>query len=181
MPDTGWLDCGTLYSDDTDVGPAWDNLTDGESEDGNYASVTDTDPDNNTDILRGQNLTESIPVDATVVGVEVRIKWWKSDTFNAANGYLKLHKDGTSVGDSKSTWEQPGLSNAWSNTYGGPTDTWNTGYTISDFKDATFGVEFDLLWEAIGGPESISVDCVQIKIYYDPYVFRPLPPHFIVP
>jgi len=49
--------------------------------------------------------------------------------------------------------------------FGGPSDTWDSELTIDDVKDSTFGVQISYFNRDIL-PRQISVDHVQIKIYY---------------
>lgn len=172
MADTGWLDHGTFFNDDYLGGAAWADLTDAVSENAAYASA-DVVGEDDTDYIRGQNIDEAIPAGATINGIEFRFKGYHGGVPLAFLTVLYLHKAGTIAGANKAVALLVPGSNAWSGLRGGPTDMWSSGYDIDDVKDPTFGVKF-----AIGSSDTqtLYVDAVQLKIYYDvPSTEGPLP------
>ena len=179
MADTGWLDHGTFYDDDYGPGnPPWVDLTNAVSENDSYSSVAITGEDE-TDFLRGQNIDEAIPAGSTVNGIEVRVKGYHGGVPLAFLLIMQLHLDGATTGDDESSFELVPGSNGWIATIGGPANMWGTSLDLADIKDPTFGVKF-----VIGtvDTQTLYVDCVQMKIYYDePSGHRPLPPHFKIP
>lgn len=179
MADTGWLDCGTVEFE-PDIFADWSNPTDAQSEDGNSASST-MSALSITDILRGYNLSESIPAGSTIDGIEVRIKWSGDGTYVKLQS-LNLHKSAASAGDDKSDLVVLPGSNTWSSTYGGPTDMWSTGYGYDDVTDSGFGLELWLYNNDSGSGQTGNIDAMQIKIYYtEGITHAPLPPHFRIP
>lgn len=162
MADTGYVMCGTgasrrlngLFND-------WVNPTNITADDTNnsYYNIGTI-----SDWLQATNFDfSSIPADATLDGIMVRIKRYRqfgsSPYCHDDNVYLR--KTSGQVGDSKPNpdiWEA-----TWTYVeYGGPTDTWNSGLTIADIKDSGFGVEL-----SVHNISTVArVDCIEIKIYY---------------
>ena len=116
-----------------------------------------------TDYLCATNFGASIPSDATINGVEVKI--YKRDTgLGTTDMNIKLLKGSVPVGTSS-------IPVAWSNTitaatYGGPSDLWGTTLTPSDVNSVTFGVGLTVYKTSMYTyPE---VDYITLKIYYTP-------------
>lgn len=172
MPDTGWLDIGTAANYDLGLSD-WVSLGNAVSEDANYS--TNTCPAGfPTDDIRGYNLSESIPAGQQLDGVEVRLKGYGSDFEIGVVNLGLTSPTGTNKGDSATL----PVSNDWSSTYGGPTDTWSTGFDIDDAKHSNFGVYIGL-YNSSGSEQTAYIDVIQIKIYYseEPISHYPLPPH----
>lgn len=177
MSDTGWLDVGTAVNVERGVSD-WTTTSNAVSEDANYAEnvCPSYAP---TDDLWGYNLSESIPAGQQVDGVEVRFKGYGS-TFQM--GAVRIVKGASSPGDNGGDSSYLPASNDWSNTLGGPTDMWGTGFDIDDVKDSSFGVWIAFFNDS-GAQQTAYIDVIQIKIYYSeaPILHYPLPPHYVIP
>lgn len=148
-------------------GANWTAPESAESSDNLYASAsvdgTITDP------LQCVNFGFDIPATATIVGIEVRIER-KSNS--AANGgsrdnSLFLVKSGVAVGLTRATATAYTTADTVE-THGGPADLWGAIWTPADINDANFGAVFTATKaSAAGGAHSITVDQIQITVYYD--------------
>ncbi|KKK85388.1 hypothetical protein LCGC14_2773800, partial [marine sediment metagenome] len=163
--DTGWVTTGTgtsvVRSGSTN---SWNNPSQIEVDDKSFADTYITTLGGYTDWLRAANFDfSSIPVGATLDGIEVRIKRYAYYSNEDYDDEVYLISNTAQVGDNKSK-ATPWRTTAGYYTYGGPTDTWNSGLTISDIKTINFGVELSAL--TVVPYSYLYVDSIQIKVYY---------------
>ena len=117
-----------------------------------------------TDYLRCTNFGFSIPTGATIDGIEMEID--KHATLSSIKDYsIRLRDSSGQVGDNKSStdWWDLTDDDAY-NVYGGSTDTWNAGLSVSDINSADFGI--DIAVKNHGTSNTAYVDHVRIKVYY---------------
>jgi len=113
--------------------------------------------------VNAMNFGFSIPLGATINGVEVRVEL--GHTYGTPTDYeVRLIKGGTISGDSRAmagTWP---LADTY-RTYGSPADTWGLTLTPADINDVNFGatIRADGGVDADGDPR---VDHVEVIIYY---------------
>ncbi|KKM99168.1 hypothetical protein LCGC14_1150580, partial [marine sediment metagenome] len=168
--DTGWVITGTGTSETRSGSSAsWINPYQIEyDENPGYASTSANDLINGeySDWLRATNFDfASIPEGATLEGIEVRIDKRAQYPSRGYDDGVYLRDSITQVGDDKSK------ATAWGTTmdyyvYGGPTDTWNSGLSISDIKTTNFGVELSGKGTSPSYNVDLHVDAIQVKIYY---------------
>ena len=162
MPDTGWVNLNVASEVDNPSGTeSWSNKDNAKTEDGFFAFASWAG-DKESEYLKLNNLiSPGIPVGANIDGIEARIKREQSgDMYDAS---LRLVVGGTISGDDKAdTGTNWPTSNAWSGTYGGPTDTWGLSLTQAQVDANDFGI---VLATAVDGGTA-RVDVIQIKVYY---------------
>src|SRR5438045_787035 len=137
-----------------------------------YATVS-LSPGANSDYLQGTNYNFSIPLNATIKGIEVVIN--RNGQQSLAIGfrddalYLVKNVSGTPViqtsGNNKAsgtTWPT-GFATA---TYGSPTDLWNLSWTPADINNSNFGVALSVHSNLIISTLTATVDYLQIRVTY---------------
>jgi hypothetical protein len=137
----------------------WINPSNVTADDGSTA-------DNSTDSggqLIGYTFGFSIPVGATITGIEVGIKRFADAASGISDSLISLD-NGSAIGSNKAG------AGDWSTTpttitYGGPGDTWGLTLNSTDVNDPNFGVQLKVNWSA---GHMASVDVMTMKIYYDP-------------
>ena len=97
-----------------------------------------------SDELRLTNLSLSVPAGSTLVGIEVKINRKVGAISDAAaigsDVRVQLILNGVLIGDNKATavlWSKNALR---IDSYGSPTDNWNTNLSESDLADSTLGI-----------------------------------------
>ncbi len=148
-------------------GANWASPESAESSNNVYASAsvdgTVTDP------LQCTNYGFDIPATATIVGIEVRVERKASNTNNGGSrdNSLNLVKAGTAVGANRATGTTYTTTDTVE-THGSPTDLWGTTWTPADINNANFGAVFTATKpSAAGGAHTVTVDQIQITVYYD--------------
>lgn len=148
----------------------WLNLSNAETNDGNYASNPFDTQGVNTAYLMCFDFDFNIPTSATIDGVSVSIERYRDSADNVYDQSVRLFSgpSKTLIGDDKAG--SPSLT--WDTTptvvsYGSPTDKWGTSITPSDVNDTNFGVGLRAYAEfgGYGSPEAF-VDYVEMTIFY---------------
>lgn len=159
---------GTLNNIDNAGGIGWVNIGNAATEDGSSATWTASTNGAVSDYFQALNFGFSIPLDAIIDGVQVRIKWSQTSTqLMIPEGLYLENNGGTSVGDDKlsgSTVSTVPTTLTWA-TFGGATDDWNTGYGPADFNMSDFGISFTVR-KTSSSSRVFSVDAVEITVYY---------------
>jgi hypothetical protein len=127
-----------------------------------------------TDYLRGTNYDFSaIPANAEIKGILVRINRTGSSTFGGvSDAALYLVKDVSGlpvIQDTGANRAKTGT--AWPTSltiesYGSATDLWNLSWTVSDIKNANFGVALAAHNNSGSNTRTGSVDYMQITVSY---------------
>ena len=165
MSDTGWLQF-TSCDDGLGGDAIWHNPTHAiiNTSPFSYASTT-TAEGYVTNFLKLYNIAGlSIPAGSFIMGIELR--FYRKDYEGHINdNVVQLHKSGALAGDNKASIVDWPTSEAWSGTYGGPTDLWGTSYGYADVNDANFGVKIQAI-DSVAGSTHSRIHQVDIKIYY---------------
>jgi hypothetical protein len=171
MPDTGWLSFATFTSQLS--GLAWSNPSYAQSDDGNYSSAgTLTTIGQGTQRLYGRNVgSPSIPSNAVVVGIEVRIERYASAANLLYHRVQVMDGGGTPQGDLKT------INDTWSTSvetkiFGSSTDDWNAGFDGSDVLGSLFGIR-TYVTNPLTQNTDVYIDYAEIKVYYE--YFSPEP------
>lgn len=166
MPDTGWVSPGTVVNADRNGATAWNTPENAISQDDQFAYTFSVSSGVYTDWLRATNFGFSIPVGATIDGIEVRFDKFASAINSIQDSSLRLRKSTGQVGDDKADTETywDGSDTDTYTVYGGASDNWNAGLIYSDINDSNFGVDLSAYHAA--GLRNARVDHVQIKVYY---------------
>lgn len=145
----------------------WSYLNYVPAEDANNA-VCDLYPDDSTETIITTNYGFSLPTDATILGIAIRIKcnseYFASGTSKFLN--VQLCKSSSGVGSNyagniainkgSSTWY----------TFGGNNDLWGTTWTYSEINDSATGVFVSMWPDYIDNNHTIYVDCIKMIVYY---------------
>ena len=114
----------------------------------------------------------SIPPGATIVGIEAQVVRQTSLTTasNITDFEVRLLKAGVPVGFNQANqvgpW--PELPGETAGSYGGPADTWSTGWTPAEINDPGFGLLFSAQRINVPGAldQNALVNSIQLRIYY---------------
>lgn len=169
MPDTGWLDFGSISSTGTGGENAWSTPSNAASQDDTVATSAGLTDSQLTEWLYGANPNPGIPATATIVGVEFRVDKYGGDGSNVQDESIKITTDGvTFSGDDQSIGSLfPSTDTDLYSEYGGPTDVWGLSLTPAIVNGVSFGVGFKASKASIGLPDpDANVDHMQIKIHY---------------
>ena len=161
------VDCTSLGG----AGANWTNPGNAFSSNNLYATAsvdgTTTDP------LQCLNYGFTIPLTATVVGVEVFVERRSSSTNNGGSrdASLFLVKGGAQVGNNLATTTTYTTADTVE-VHGSPTQLWGTTWTAAEINAANFGAQFNATKPSGAGPaHTISVDHIFITVHY----FIPVP------
>lgn len=136
------------------------------NDDGIFATATISAGDE-TPYLVAKNFGFNIPLDATITGIEARIKrMYVAPSTNIGDTITKLYLNGVLLGNNKS-----GGSVLWSGTlqesvYGGNNDLWGAGLTVANVNNSTFGIASKFAGDPFGTSGVGKIDYVKLKIYY---------------
>ncbi len=171
-PTTGVTSPGTM-ADDNAVGTvAWSSVDNAKISDNSYASAVNGVATITTHYLKATNFGFSIPVDATIDGIEATIERQRSsggvppDTiFDTA---VKIVKSDGSIGsEDKSKAPEWTQSSDTIETYGGSSDLWSETWSDTDINDLDFGVVLSAdLFRAFGSGVTALVDHITIEVTY---------------
>lgn len=165
MADTGWLDL-TVFADDDflGIGSAWANAGNAATSDDTYATST-VPADGNSNTLRANSLSGSVPGGATIDGIEVRVEARGANTRNDISEVgLTFDAGATPEG----TVKTPATAIDDIDTYyvfGGPTDLWGASPADTDVNGSGFG--FGVRFNSTDVEDSdLFVDHMQMRVHY---------------
>jgi len=167
MADTGWISPGTVLTNrswSTYSNTPWNDIDNAKSSDNSYATLVTTDGvDNISYYLEANNFGFSIPDGATIDGIEFRVEC-KYDLGLNAWDEGKVVDESSSL---SSTNDRGDVSISTDEKYiyfGDSTELWGTTWAYTDINSSNFGCA--LLDRIIDGDHTVSVDHIQIKVYY---------------
>jgi hypothetical protein len=166
--ETSYKPPGTAANVDRDGKTVWSNPDYAKVDDANYAANEILKIDY-SDWLRLTNFgfdgANGVPAGATIDGIEVQVRRAANGASVIFDSAVYLRKTAGQVGDNKTSGTFWATSKE-TVTYGGPTDTWNSGLTASDIRDSGFGIDLS----AFNGDGSVAYDALiyfcQIRVYY---------------
>lgn len=150
-------------------GVVWTNPGNISIDDNSYATALSLTTDQLSQVLHATNFGFSIPIDATIAGIEIIIARYSptTDPNIIRDNSVRLLKSGSPVGTNKAitgtNWPNntEGVGEA---VYGNSTDLWGTTWTPEEINSSDFGVE--LIATNIGyNAHTASVDYIKITIY----------------
>ena len=167
MASQGPLYPGTVA---TEVGPSGDNdwLSPANvgASDGTESQITAAtyDSGDHSYRLKATNFGFTIPSGATIDGIVVEIRR-RYLAGGAVDQEVRLYNASAAlVGTDKASataWSSLVATNA---TYGSSSDTWASGFTVTDINDSNFGVS--LIARATAANTDIGVDFIRATVYY---------------
>ncbi|NTW62208.1 DUF5011 domain-containing protein [Candidatus Saccharibacteria bacterium] len=140
------------------------------SDDASWASANLESGGNTTRYLKATGYNLSIPANATVNGIELRIEKHQVCTDNdgcsssVRDSSVRLVKNGSTTGDnfaSATSW----TSSDSTTLYGSGSNLWGTTWTAADINNTNFGAVISAN-RTNGGDRAASVDNMSIKVYY---------------
>jgi hypothetical protein len=161
--DTGWLTAGTAANVDLDDKTAWTNPDYAKTDDANNADLVLTSVTYG-DYLKLTNFGATVPVGATITGIQVQI--YHTRTYvDIHDNIVKLVRDGTIEGTNKASptqWVGSGSYEMF--TYGNSTDLWGLTWTVAQANSANTGLVLSPKCTNTNG--WAYVDYMNIKFYY---------------
>ena len=145
---------------------AWGSTGNAISSNASYATAT-VDGET-TNYLRCLNYGFTIPVGATIVGIEVNVERKSNRTQNGGSedAAMRLVKAGAIQATDRSTGTTYTTGDVVE-AHGGATDLWGSTWTPADINAANFGAAFAATKpDPSGQPHDITVDHIQITVYY---------------
>jgi hypothetical protein len=170
MADTGWVSPGTVVSDDTVGSFAWSNPSNAKTSNDSDASASPlaSDAEYDSEYLKATNFGLAVPVGSTIDGIEVEIEMSCGYDFGTqpTENEVKIVKSDGGIGSTnRATGANiPGSDSSVS--YGGSSDLWGETWSSTDINDIDFGVVFSGTTYSDPFGQIISVDHIQIKVYY---------------
>jgi len=165
MAVTSYNSPGTTANADRDGSNTWIDTDNVKISDNSRASAPSTSKNNYCDWLRVTNFGFSIPVGATINGIEVQIEHFRiSSSQNPIDSAVYLRKTIGQVGDNfadGTPWTEE-IDEIF--TYGDATELWGTTWSVADINSSDFGLDFSVL--ADGSATKPEVDHIQIRIHY---------------
>ena len=165
---TEWKSPGTCANVDRDGESNWSNVDNCKLQNDIY-TMDGIDPGHYNDWLRCTNFgftTNDIPIDATVIGIELGIDGHSVGGAGIKDSALYLRKTASQVGDNKAS------ATLWATSdtdtyilYGGASDLWNSGLTGADIRDSGFGIDLSIYNDA-AGVRAGYVDHIKIRIHW---------------
>lgn len=158
---TDWVTTGLAEQVDEGAGATWVNPSNAQAEDGSMATSSGA---STTDSLRGTTMGFAIPANATIQGVEIRMKM-RSLTGAATVGNFRLWSAGNKIGDTRGDGTAiPSTAGGEWITAGGLSDLWGVALTDTIVNATTFGVGLIGVLNGTG----IEVDVIQMRVKYLP-------------
>lgn len=148
-------------------GKIWLNPDRISADDGSYATAGCTNLDIQTAILRGVNYSglSTIPVGATIDGIEVIMELSGPGSGNFNIQYVTMIKSLAAVGTPKTPFESVAPTDTYY-TFGDPSDLWDTTWTRDEIIAATTGFEMNVGCLVSSGTRTLSCDAFYMTVYY---------------
>lgn len=149
-----------------DAGAAlWLTPSNAQAEDNSFATFTSANPNGDSPRLYVHGFGFSIPSNATITGITVRVKMKTTASPDNLKIIAGLTKDGSTTLGAQAALVSPQTTNT-SYTLGSPTDLWGQSFLPNDLNNSNFGVTLI----CANGPSSTSVtwsvDVIQVTVSY---------------
>jgi hypothetical protein len=115
--------------------------------------------------LDATNFGFSIPSNATITGIEVRVERGASTSSAIRDNNVQLLKAGAPVGSNKAVTGSTWGSGDSTRTYGNSGDLWATTWTPAEVNASTFGLRFQAR-NSSGSSATAYVDFIDIEVHY---------------
>ncbi|MBN1191539.1 MAG: hypothetical protein JXA46_17415 [Dehalococcoidales bacterium] len=162
---SGWLNPSAGAADPEAAGDGYELYPSyAYTNDSQYAQNNDGPGDRHIFYNYGIN----IPEGGTIDGIEVRLDWWMPHTGGINSMDVELSCDGgnTWISSYRTAATERTSDGNPTDTVGGPSDTWDRSWTISDLSDANFRVR--LTCNATYSTQDFRLDWAPVKVYYTP-------------
>jgi hypothetical protein len=168
MSSTGWILAGqgrNVDRGDTD----WSSPGNITADDGSNATNALTSGESDWLVADTFDLS-SIPDDATITGIEVRVQASCSSSNGSRFGQVNIGKADATLGTAKDGDDAIAFfyqgTSAADYDFGGPFDTWGLSLSVSDVQTSTFQARCWFSDEEKIGTPTVSVDAVWIRVHY---------------
>jgi hypothetical protein len=164
---------GTVFANDGTVGTVdWQNPSNAETQDNQYASVSLTKASPTSHYLKATGFNFSVPAGATIEGIVVEVDRYggsgASGGHMIADNSIKLVKGGVIGGDDRSAsavWSAYDIDTYQS--YGDSTDLWGLTWSLTDINSPGFGVVISAAKGNANDAQTAHVDHIRITVYYE--------------
>ena len=133
-----------------------------------------------TNYLKASGFGFSIPVGATINGIEVIVERSQNNSFTTRvkDNSVRLVKNGTIVPSSEKSTSIGWPDTYGTITYGSPTDKWGQTWTAGDINNVNTGFAISAKYEPSDGARDPRVDYISMTVYYTPDTTPPvIAPH----
>jgi len=146
-------------------GEAWDNPNNILVQEGNRA-ISDIPKNGNSQWIRGYNYNFNIESDATILGIQMRLRLQSENAGNVSDSQVYVtDTGGNNKGGNKAT------GNDWPTSdtdffYGGSTDLWGASWSVADINHVNFGAQVEAANSSGTSSRQARVDYMEITVYY---------------
>lgn len=166
--DTGWLQSSSIVDQLSDCanGNTWGTTSNAATSNNTYATVGVGVLKPASRCLFATQFNASIPSGATINGIEAR-REAKATTGGGTvqDARIKLIVAGTASGNNRATGTTYTTTDVVE-TVGSATDLWGLTLSDTDVTASNFGIELGVAGSALTGNRTVSIDDLEIKIYY---------------
>lgn len=153
-------------AEDTSVGTeAWSNLGNITQDDSNYATSSLIGQNDTSRLLKATNFGFSVPSNATIVSIGVRIVAKASALSTIKHNLIKLIVGGTVTGNNKAPTSFLSTSDTTTLVEDTPSG-WGVTLSPSDVNNASFGVAYQAIFAASSGAADVNVNSIYLYVIY---------------
>ena len=164
MADTGWKFPGTMDGNRL-PNTAWVNPDNAKADDGSNATVTLVGTSTSSALAASNFDFSSIPADAHIDGIEIRVGDYSLDTGSSHWIFCKLIlADDSDGSENKSSVMLDPTTSLQTDEVGGASDLWTENIRRADVTDVDFG--FFIQTTNTSGTVVLSVDFMQMRVFY---------------
>jgi hypothetical protein len=157
---------GTQENDTSAGNKAWSNLGNILEDDGSFATSNLSGQNDTTNYLKATNFGFSIPSNATIVNIAVRIVASASAATTIKPNVVKLVVGGSVVGNNMVSGASYFGTSTTALIYEGSPSAWGVTVTPDDINNANFGVVYQAIFGAASGSATANVDSIFMYITY---------------
>jgi hypothetical protein len=157
---------GTQENDTSAGNKAWSNVGNILEDDSSFATSNLSGTNDTTNYLKATNFGFTIPSNATIVNIAVRIVASSSASSTIKPNVVKLVVGGSVVGNNMVS--NPGFLGTSTSAliYEGSPSTWGVTVTPDDINNANFGVVYQAIFAAASGSATANVDSIFMYVTY---------------
>jgi hypothetical protein len=163
VADTGWVDVGTGVYDTSYGTTAWVSPEQITADDGSNAQIISVGAVTSY-YLKGTNVGLSIPAEATIDGIEVRLEGRKSNAVTQTIDRIRLVDEAGTIGTTDRSAGETFTTSDVFYPFGGASDLWEDTWSETDVEDIDFGFVLAVVKGA--NFAQCFIDVFQVKVYY---------------
>lgn len=159
---TAWKTSQTQENETGADSNSWGTMSNVAASDDNYSACS-IGKNEVSDFFNAKNFGFSIPANATIDGITVRIETKSSATNTLKDQTIQLLVGGSRSGDNKAISDYYPTSDI-TRDYGGDSDKWGLNISPSDINSSDFGISIQ--YYADGGSATAYIDYIAIQVSY---------------